>query len=206
VLLAVVDADGIPHDIEFLRQIGNELDATARQLVESDRFKPGTLDGISVPVAVAIEVDLSACKEKKSDETGRKRVFLQLRSAPTQALEVLPEPREASLATPVGSAQPRFGNAAATHDHIVAPVVLHSTFAEFSDEARKAKMDGDCLVSLIVDTNGMPQNIHMVKILAPSLDLKAMNAIKQYRFKPAMKDGKTPVAVPITIEVDFRLY
>ena len=67
-------------------------------------------------------------------------------------------------------------------------------------------MDGDCLVSLIVDTNGMPQNIHMVKILAPSLDLKAMNAIKQYRFKPAMKDGKTPVAVPITIEVDFRLY
>jgi protein TonB len=37
------------------------------------------------------------------------------------------------------------------------------------------------------------------------LDEKAMEAIRRYRFKPAMKDGK-PVAAAITVEVDFRLY
>jgi periplasmic protein TonB len=37
------------------------------------------------------------------------------------------------------------------------------------------------------------------------LDEKAMEAIRQYRFRPAMKDGKTPVPVMITIEVVFRL-
>ena len=38
------------------------------------------------------------------------------------------------------------------------------------------------------------------------LDEKALEAVRQYKFKPAMKDGKTPVAVEVTIEVDFRLY
>jgi outer membrane biosynthesis protein TonB len=37
------------------------------------------------------------------------------------------------------------------------------------------------------------------------LDEKAIEAILKYKFKPAMKDGKTPVAVRITIQVSFRL-
>jgi protein TonB len=38
------------------------------------------------------------------------------------------------------------------------------------------------------------------------LDEKALEAVRQYKFRPAMKDGKTPVAVMITVEVNFRLY
>jgi len=37
------------------------------------------------------------------------------------------------------------------------------------------------------------------------LDEKALEAVRRYRFKPAMKDGR-PVAVIMTVEVDFRLY
>jgi len=37
------------------------------------------------------------------------------------------------------------------------------------------------------------------------LDEKAMEAVRRYRFKPAMNDGK-PVPVMITVEVNFRLY
>jgi periplasmic protein TonB len=89
---------------------------------------------------------------------------------------------------------------------VSAPVLIHSVEAEFSDEARRAKYQGVCLVSLIVDAQGNPQNIKVVRALGMGLDEKAIEAIKQYRFKPAMKDGRTPVPVPITIEVDFRLY
>ena len=86
------------------------------------------------------------------------------------------------------------------------PVVLHSVEAEFSDEARRAKYQGVCLISLIVDAQGNPQNIRVARPLGMGLDEKAVEAIRQYKFKPAMKDGRTAVPVMITIEVDFRLY
>jgi periplasmic protein TonB len=89
---------------------------------------------------------------------------------------------------------------------VSAPVVIHAVEAEFSDEARRAKYQGVCLISLIVDAQGNPQNIRVARSLGMGLDEKAIEAIRQYKFKPAMKDGRTPVPVPITIEVDFRLY
>jgi TonB family protein len=89
---------------------------------------------------------------------------------------------------------------------VAAPVLIHSVEAEFSDEARRAKYQGVCLISLIVDSQGNPQNIRVVRALGMGLDEKAIEAIRQYKFKPAMKDGRTPVPVMITIEVDFRLY
>jgi protein TonB len=98
------------------------------------------------------------------------------------------------------------GGLEAIGGRVSAPVVLHSVEAEFSDEARRAKYQGVCLISLIVDSQGNPQNIHVARALGMGLDEKAIEAIRQYKFKPAMKDGKTPVPVQITIEVDFRLY
>jgi TonB family protein len=89
---------------------------------------------------------------------------------------------------------------------ISAPVVIHSVEAEFSDEARRAKYQGVCLISLIVDAQGNPTDIHVARALGMGLDEKAIEAIRQYKFKPAIKDGRTAVPVMITIEVDFRLY
>ncbi|HEX4032261.1 MAG TPA: energy transducer TonB [Terracidiphilus sp.] len=89
---------------------------------------------------------------------------------------------------------------------VSAPVALNSVEAEFSDEARRAKYQGVVLISLIVDANGMPQNARVVRALGMGLDEKALEAVRKYRFKPAMLDGKTPVPVPITVEVNFRLY
>jgi TonB family protein len=89
---------------------------------------------------------------------------------------------------------------------ISAPTVIHSVEAEFSDEARRAKYQGVCTISLIVDAQGNPQDIRVAQALGMGLDEKAIEAIRQYKFRPAMKDGKTAVPVMITIEVDFRLY
>jgi len=98
------------------------------------------------------------------------------------------------------------GGLAQIGGRVSAPQVIHSVEAEFSDEARRAKYQGVCLISLIMDTQGNPQNIRVARTLGMGLDEKAIEAIRQYKFKPAMKDGKTPVPVMITIEVDFRLY
>jgi TonB family protein len=87
-----------------------------------------------------------------------------------------------------------------------APVPLLQPQAEYSDYARKKGISGICLLGLIVDANGMPQNIHVIKSLEPSLDQNAIEAVKKYRFKPAIKDGTVPVPVVVNIEVNFRLY
>jgi len=86
------------------------------------------------------------------------------------------------------------------------PVPLNQVEAEFSDEARRAKYQGVCLISLIVDAQGNPQNPRVVRALGMGLDEKALEAVRKYKFRPAMKDGKTPVPVMITVEVNFRLY
>jgi TonB family protein len=89
---------------------------------------------------------------------------------------------------------------------VSAPVPLFQPEAEFSDEARRAKYQGVCIIGLIVDAQGNPQNVHVVRALGMGLDEKAMEAVRKYKFKPAMKDGKTPVPVFVNVEVNFRLY
>ena len=78
--------------------------------------------------------------------------------------------------------------------------------SEYSEEARKAKYQGTVVLWLVVDANGRPQQIRVQRALGMGLDEKALEAVRKYKFKPAMKDGKTPVPVMITIEVNFRLY
>lgn len=85
------------------------------------------------------------------------------------------------------------------------PVPVLTPEAEFSDEARRAKYQGAVMVTIIVDAKGFPQNPRIVRALGMGLDEKALEAVRRYRFKPAMKDGK-PVPVVITVEVNFRLY
>ncbi len=85
------------------------------------------------------------------------------------------------------------------------PVPIFKPEPEFSDEARKAKYQGVCTLGLIVGADGKPYEIHVVGSLGMGLDEKAIEAVKNWKFQPAMKDGH-PVAVPIALEVTFHLY
>ena len=60
------------------------------------------------------------------------------------------------------------------------------------------------VLSLIVDDQGRPQNLKIVRALGFDLDQRAVEAVEKWKFKPGMKDGK-PVSVMATIEVSFRL-
>jgi TonB family protein len=60
------------------------------------------------------------------------------------------------------------------------------------------------VISLIIDAQGNPMRLQVVRHLGMGLDQKAVEAVKGYRFKPAMRFGK-PVAVTVNIEVNFKL-
>lgn len=85
------------------------------------------------------------------------------------------------------------------------PTVISAPTAEFSDEARRAKFQGVCLISLIVDSQGNPQNLRVIRALGMGLDEKALEAVGRYKFKPAMLNNR-PVAAMVTVEVNFRLF
>jgi len=88
---------------------------------------------------------------------------------------------------------------------VSAPRALDTPDPEYSEEARKAKYQGTCLLWLIVGPDGRPHDIKVARALGMGLDQKAIEAVKNWKFQPAMKDGK-PVAVQINVEVNFRLY
>jgi periplasmic protein TonB len=85
------------------------------------------------------------------------------------------------------------------------PRVIYQVDPEFSEEARKAKYQGTCTLMLVVDTAGHPGNIRVASSLGMGLDEKAIEAVKNWRFEPSMKDGH-PVRVEIAVEVEFHLY
>ncbi len=85
------------------------------------------------------------------------------------------------------------------------PRQIYAPEPEFSEEARKAKYQGVCTLGLIVGTDGRPSQIRVLSSLGMGLDEKAIEAVKTWRFEPAMKDGH-PVRVEIAVEVDFHLY
>jgi TonB family protein len=193
----------------FFHPVGTDLDKFALQTAAADRFKPGTSEGAPVAVAQLLDVTLQGCVEQTKDDAGKKMYLLRLRSQPQQKLEPLPQPPQEAILTSGDRTRMDYKNNTAPNGRIgvsiKAPVPIISPEAVFTDAARKARYEGICVVSLIVDKYGMPQDIKIVKKLDYGLDQKAMDAVMGYRFKPAMKDGE-PVAVMITVEVSFRLY
>jgi protein TonB len=88
---------------------------------------------------------------------------------------------------------------------VSAPVVIYQVDPEFSEEARKAKFMGVVTVNLIVDDKGLPKNVHVLRGVGMGLDEKAVEAVRQYKFHPAMEGGK-PVPVELNIEVNFQIF
>lgn len=212
----LVDKEGKPRSIMFIQPLyddtdkrNTDLDNLAQKIVEEDRFNPGIHEGTPVVVSQSVEVDLKACVEEIKDDTGKKKYSLQLKSQPDQKFGTIPQPPEEFAYLGKNESSKNSGSSVSgvyrVGGSVTPPVPLSTVEAEFSDEARRAKYSGICMISLVVDTHGMPQNVRVIRALGKGLDEKAMEAVRQYRFKPAMKDG-VPVPVMINVEVNFRLF
>lgn len=88
---------------------------------------------------------------------------------------------------------------------VSAPRVLYQPDPEYSEEARKAKYQGVVVLWVVVGPDGRVHDMRVARPLGLGLDEKALEAVKQWRFEPARKDGQA-VAVQVNIEVNFRLY
>ncbi|HVZ15933.1 MAG TPA: energy transducer TonB [Terriglobales bacterium] len=85
------------------------------------------------------------------------------------------------------------------------PKALYAPDPEYSEEARRDKLEGTVILSLTVATDGTVHDVKVIKPLGKGLDEKAVAAVQHWRFEPVLKDGK-PVETKIHTFVSFRLY
>ena len=87
---------------------------------------------------------------------------------------------------------------------ITAPVVIQKVDPQYSEEARKARYQGTVVLEAIVRRDGTCDIQRIVRSLGFGLDENAIQALKQWRFRPGMRNG-VPVDVSLNIEVNFNL-
>lgn len=85
-----------------------------------------------------------------------------------------------------------------------APILVHKVEPEYSDEARRARFNGSVLLRLVIDANGLPTRLEVLRSPGLGLEERALRSVAQWRFRPGTRDGK---AVPVwaTVEVNFSL-
>jgi TonB family protein len=85
---------------------------------------------------------------------------------------------------------------------IVAPRVTHQVNPAHSEE-EGFRITGSVIVGLVVSSKGEPKDVHVVRSLDKAVDQSAVEAVQQWQFEAAKKDGQ-PVAVRITVEIRFH--
>src|SRR3954471_15213308 len=88
--------------------------------------------------------------------------------------------------------------------HTTEPMVIHKTESQYTKEARDAKIEGDVILSSVIGADGVPSDIKLVRSLGMGLDEKAVECLKQWRFRPATNHNE-PVSAKVTVEMNFRL-
>ena len=85
------------------------------------------------------------------------------------------------------------------------PVLVRKVDPEYPEIARKARMEGVVILQAVITQTGTVEELKVLKSLQPVLDQAAQNAVRQWRYKPAIFNGH-PVKVYFTVTVTFTLH
>jgi TonB family protein len=102
------------------------------------------------------------------------------------------------------SKSPTVDQAIALTDDITPPRLSEVATPDYTAEARKKRIEGTVTLAIVIDKKGDVIDANVVKGLGYGLDENAIIAVKEWKYKPAEKDGE-PVAVKMEVAVDFFL-
>lgn len=199
----IVDADGNVHDVQAPPHADANMAWLLFQYMRTVHFKPGQLNGSPIAVGLADTISFQACYIEAKDESGKPVLKVELHSVPDHHLAIWNRAPSRIMLFHVGPD----GQEGVEHigKGVTPPVPVYTADPPFTEDARGRNIQGTVMLRIIVDSHGLAQNVEVIKPLGYGLDRNAVETVKQYRFKPGLKDGK-PVAVYMTIAINFRLY
>jgi len=93
---------------------------------------------------------------------------------------------------------------ATTIDAEKEPIVLKKVEAKYPEKAYREKIEGQVVVAVLVDVDGKPKDVRVVKTSNEIFNDAAMEAAKQWLFGPAILNKK-PVKFWFQIPISFKL-
>ena len=84
------------------------------------------------------------------------------------------------------------------------PGLVHEVSPDYTEQARRAGLEGEVLLEIVVGPDGRVSDVRVVRRLGAGLDARAVDAVRQWRFTPARRLG-TPVSVIVEVTVEFAL-
>jgi len=178
VLSLIVGTNGRATNVEVVRSVGESFDASAINAVKLCQFAPGMLNGKPVPVHIDVETPF--------------------RSSGVQAVpRVLIAEQDWNPPdwTANGKKRPKY----------TAPIPIHTAIADFHDPDARKPYPAIAIVTVLVNTDGVPVEARVIKGQGFGMDEKAVAAVMKYRFQPAVDKGKV-IAARRNIEVKFTLF
>jgi protein TonB len=83
-------------------------------------------------------------------------------------------------------------------------MVLHRVNPTYPPLARAARVQGSVVLAAIIGKDGTIQNLHVISSSSPLLVQSALDAVKQWRYRPYILNGE-PVEVDTQVTVNFSL-
>ncbi len=123
---------------------------------------------------------------------------------------VCTDTRPESATQPPGSVlgfleQPQWRPMYSVGGNVSKPKCISCPEPSYSEEARQARFQGTVDLWIVLNENGRAEEIQIAKPLGMGLDEEAVNAVREWQFEPARRNGE-PVAVRFPLEMGFYLY
>lgn len=87
---------------------------------------------------------------------------------------------------------------------VLPPEKVFAPFPQYTEAARRARIQGVVVLRTTIDVEGNVVDAEVIKPLAMGLDQAALEAVRQWKFRPATRSSR-PVPVYFNLTVTFQL-
>ena len=169
----------------------------------------GPRTSVATVVRVAPSPGSSAMLEAPGDMLATPPPVPAKTPEPTRAPEIssatYDRPMPTAVPSPGASASSDASSAIGPNSIAQAPELLTKVEPKYPEAARKARMEGQVGIEAEITAEGSVRDPRVVHAVNPLLDESALTAVRQWKYRPVLVDGK-PVRTYVAITVTFSLH